>query len=205
MTRTIRDLMLAFGAAMLVAPALLTAQPRQGAPGGTQPQGRPGAMRRAMDHPGPGAGSERAGAITQLLNARRELDLTPRQVVQLDSLERIQYAEHEQFNDRMRGARDSMMARARVGERPPAARDSMRAQGRARMEAERPQMEQRRRRDSSMSAAAERILNDGQRQKVREMVAERRGFERGMRASRGGERGGMRPRRPPPIGAPDRP
>lgn len=92
------------------------------------------------------------GPITHLLNARRQLDLTPRQVAQLDSLERIQYAEHEQFD--------------------------------ARMEAERPQLDQRRRRDSSMSAAAERILNDSQRQRAREMQAERRGYERGVRESR---------------------
>ena len=171
MTRSIRNLTLAFGAALLVAPAVLAAQPGQGAP----------------------------GAITHLLNARRELDLTPRQIAQLDSLERIQYAERKQFNDRMRGARDSMMTRARSGERTQAARDSLRAQARTRMEAERPQVEQRRRRDSSMSAAAERVLNDTQRQKVREMMAERRGFERGMRESRslrGGPPGAGRQGRP---------
>lgn len=170
MTRIIRNLTSAFGAALLVAPAVLAAQP------------------------GPGARYERAGAITHLLNARRALDLTPRQIAQLDSLERIQYAERKQLNDRMRGARDSMMTRARSGERTPAARDSLRAQARTRMEAERPQMEQRRRRDSSMSAAAERVLNDTQRQKMREMMAEQRGFERGMRESqrpRGGTRDGM--------------
>ena len=154
MSRTIRNLSLAIGAAVLVAPAFLSAQP------------------------GPGVGGERRGAITHLLNQRRQLDLTPRQISQLDSLERIQFAEHKLFSARMRGARDSMQAERR-----------------ARREAERPQLEQRQRRDSSMSAAAERILNDTQRQKVREMAAERRGFERGMRESRtprGGRHGGQR-------------
>lgn len=64
------------------------------------------------------------------------------------------------------------------------------------MEAERPQLEQRHRRDSSMTAAAERVLNDTQRQKVREMTAERRGYERGMRES-SAPRGGMGRQRPP--------
>lgn len=166
MSRSIRSLTLAFGVAVLGAPILLSAQPGQG------------------------AGGERPGAVSRLLNARRQLDLTPRQIIQLDSLERIQYAERQQFNERMRGARDSMTTRARSGTRTPGARDSMQTQARARMEAERPQLEQRRRRDSSMSAAAERILNDTQRQKVREMTAERRGYERGMRESRG-PRGGQ--------------
>ena len=47
------------------------------------------------------------------------------------------------------------------------------------MEATRPLMEEQRKRDSSRHAAAERVLNDTQRQKVREIQAERRGFERG--------------------------
>ena len=175
MSRMISTLTL--GAALLVAPTVLMSQAGQGAP---------------------------QSPITHLLNARRQLDLTPRQVAQLDSLERIQYAEHEQFNARMRSARDSMMTRGRPGDRLPAARDSMQAQMRARREAERPQLDQRRRRDSSMSAAADRILNDTQRQRVREMQAERRGYERGVRESRvsraprAGQRGGMAPRRPPP-------
>lgn len=141
LSRISRNLTLALGVTLLGAPVLLSAQP------------------------GPGVGGERRSGITHLLNARRQLDLTPRQISQLDSLERIQYAERKQFNERMRGARDSMQAQAR-----------------ARMEAERPQFDQRRRRDSSMTAAAEHVLNDTQRQKVREMTAERRG---------------MSPRRPP--------
>lgn len=188
MSRTIRNLTLAFGAAVLVAPALLSAQPGQGGPVGARPQGARGSVQRPMQG-GPGARGERPGVITHLLNARRQLDLTPRQIAQLDSLERVQFAERKEFADRMRPTRDSMQARARAGARNPAVRDSMRAQAQARMEAQRPQIEQRRKRDSSLNAAADRVLNDTQRQKVRELQAERRGFERGMREARG-QRGG---------------
>jgi hypothetical protein len=178
MSRVIRNLTLALGAAVCVVPSLLAAQPAQGPRGAMQPP---------MDRQ---AGRvQRPGAISRLLNARRQLDLTPRQVAQLDSLERIQFAEHKAFAKQMRPVRDSMQARARSGARNPASRDSLRAQARTRMEAQRPQMEQRRKRDSSLSVAAERVLNDTQRQKVRELQAERRGYERGMRESRG-QRGG---------------
>lgn len=131
-----------------------------------------------------------AGGVTQLLNSRRELELTPRQVAQLDSIERVQMAEHKTFNERMRPVRDSIAQRARSGNRTPEFRDSVRAQARSRMEANRPLLDEQRKRDSSRHVAAERVLNDTQRQRVREMQAERRGFERGMREGRG--RGGMR-------------
>ena len=52
------------------------------------------------------SGEMRLGA-TQLLNARRELDLTSRQVVALDSIERVQYARRRQFAERMRASQDS--------------------------------------------------------------------------------------------------
>lgn len=173
MIRTVRPVTVALAALLVAAPALATAQPGVGAPQGARaPQGR-------------GVGP---GAVTRLLNARRQLDLTPRQIAQLDSLERLQYAERRAFAETMRPQRDSLMQRARTGAgagaRNPAMRDSLRAQARARQEANRPRVEQFRKRDSSLNAAAERILNDTQRQKVRELQAERRGFERGMRAGR---------------------
>lgn len=177
MSRTFRTFTFAIGAALLVAPALASAQGGRGAPAG--PASGVGTVGRGV---GP-------GGVTRLLNARRELELTSRQVAQLDSLERLQYAERRAFQERMRPVRDSLTQRARTGSRTPAFRDSMQAQARARREASRPQMEQMRKRDSSLNAAAERVLNDTQRQKVREMQAERRGFERGMRAGRG-QRGG---------------
>lgn len=188
MSRISRHITLVLGAALLVAPALvapaLAAQPGRGPddrPHGASPRGR-------------------NGGVTQLLNARRELELTPRQVAQLDSIERVQMAEHKALNERMRPVRDSIARRARSGDRTPAFRDSVRAQARSRMEANRPLLDEQRKRDSSRHVAAERVLNDTQRQRVREMQAERRGFERGMREGRGqrggaaqrGDRGDMR-------------
>lgn len=121
---------------------------------------------------------------TRIIGLRRQLDLTPRQLTQLDSIERVTHAERranaEQMRTRMVARRDSMRPR----------NDSLR---RARMEAMRPQMEQMRRRDSTSRAAAERVLNDAQRQQLREIQAEERGRQRGMREARGGQgRGQMR-------------
>jgi len=140
--------------------------------------------------------------VTRILNLRRVLDLTPRQVAQLDSMERVQHAARRATMERMRGQmvarRDSMRpARMRTDSARPrmtpeqrnAARDSMRATMLARREAMRPQMEEARRRDSVTRAAAERVLNDTQRQKLRELQAEERGRQRGLREARG-ERGG---------------
>jgi hypothetical protein len=65
----------------------------------------------------------------------------------------------------------------------------MRAQAEQRRAAMRPEMERLRQRDSVATAGANRILNDTQRSKWREMQAERRGFERGMRQDRGRQQG----------------
>ncbi|MFN0097683.1 MAG: hypothetical protein ACKVS7_03335, partial [Gemmatimonadaceae bacterium] len=174
------------GAAALVAPALLAAQPSPGGPGGPGgPVGR--------GPQGPGRAAAPGVDVTTLLNARRQLDLTPRQVAQLDSLERIQHAERSKFRESMAVRRDSMMQRLRTARGAQGARggepgnanvprDSMRARMRSQIQGERaalqPQFEQLQRRDSTFRVAAERLLNDTQRQKVREMQAERRGYER---------------------------
>lgn len=198
MSRLTRPLTLVLGAALLVAPAL-AAQPGRAA-GDRQPQGAGprGGMRDGMRD-----GMRGPGGVTALLNARRELELTPRQVAQLDSLERVQFAEHKALQERILPVRDSIAARARTGNRTPAFRDSIQTQARARMESTRPLMDEQRKRDSSRHAAAERVLNDTQRQKVREIQAERRGFERGLRESRGQDRGPGRAQRggPPQAGA----
>ncbi len=186
MHTTLRRLTLVFGA--LALPALASAQ---------EPIPGRGAVRRPM------AAGERGEMprtdVTRILNNRRMLDLTPRQVAQLDSIERVQFAERRATQERLRVQRDSLRgdvtSRQRQGQG--VSRDSMRATARARMEAQRPQMEQLRRRDSATRAAAERVLNDTQRAKLREMQAEDRGFQRGLRAGRGdrgpqGMRGGVR-------------
>lgn len=133
------------------------------------------------------------GGVTAMLNARRLLDLTPRQVAQLDSIERGLHAERQRVAAAMRPAMDSMRQRVRTQGMPrdSVQRQQLRQQAEQRRATMRPQMEQLRARDSAATAAAERLLNDTQRGKWREMQAERRGFERGMRVGRDG-RGGQR-------------
>lgn len=137
------------------------------------------------------------GGVTAILNARRQLDLTPRQVAQLDSIERTLWADRQRVTARMRTMGDSLRTRVRAGERPmanEASRDSLRAAMRARMEAQRPQMEEMRRRDSTARTAAERVLTDAQREQWRVMQAERRGFVRGMQAGNRGRDARRAPR-----------
>jgi len=133
---------------------------------------------------------------TRIINMRRALDLTPRQVVQLDSIERVHHtamrAQMEAMRTMRGSAQDSMRGQMNRG----AMRDSAtRATMQARMQAMRPQMDEMRRRDSVAGAAAVRVLNDAQRQTLRELQAEERGRQRGMREDRGGPQGpprGMR-------------
>ena len=67
--------------------------------------------------PGNGPGRPEApragGGVTAILNARRALDLTPRQVAQLDSIERGLHAERQRVQAAMRPAMDSMRQRVR--------------------------------------------------------------------------------------------
>lgn len=193
MKHPIRRSTIVLGALVLALPSYALAQPgtapRRPAP--ERPQGAPGVRAELppMD-------------VTALLNARRALDLTPRQVAQLDSIERALVAERRQMESRMRAMGDSVRA-SRQGTTPAPGARADRRRGmpdsamRARMESLRPQMEQMRRRDSASRAAAQRVLSDAQRQQVREMQAEERGRLRGMREARQGGRGdrGMRPGR----------
>lgn len=131
------------------------------------------------------------GGVTAILNARRALDLTPRQVAQLDSIERGLHADRQRVTAAMRPAMDSLRQRFRTQgvPRDSAARRQMMQQAEQRRTAMRPQMEQLRQRDSVATAAAQRLLTDAQRTKWREMQAERRGFARGVQAGRTGGRG----------------
>lgn len=134
--------------------------------------------------------------VSRIIDARRELDLTARQLVQLDSIERQQVAERRQLQQRMEARRDSMMGQRETLRG--ADRDSLRAIARRRLEEMRPQMEQARRRDSVSMAAAERILTEPQRQRLREMRAEERGRQRGLQEARMREGRGERRMRPMP-------
>lgn len=185
MTITIRRLTLALSA--LALPVLASAQTPAGARGAQRPP-----MARGLPQ----------ADVSRILNARRALDLTPRQVAQLDSIERAQFAARRADQERMRQMRDTATGAMRQRAAAGVPRDSMRAQTRAqmqaRMETMRPQMEQMRRRDSSARAAAERVLTDTQRQQLRVMQAEARGYQRGVREGRGARRGArpQQPRRP---------
>jgi hypothetical protein len=158
--------------------------------GGEASAQNPGAGPMPRGPQGGQVAPRRPGNVTAMLNARRQLDLTPRQVAQLDSLERGLHAERERVAAANRPAMDSMRQRVRSGApRDEQQREAMRAEAEQRRAAMRPEMDRLRQRDSAATAAADRILNDTQRTKWREMQAERRGFERGMREGRGREEG----------------
>lgn len=141
--------------------------------------------------PRPGIGARGPGGVTAMLNARRQLDLTPRQVAQLDSIERGLHTERQRLAERVRPVMDSLRQRMRTegAPRDEAQRQAMRAQAEQRRAAMRPEMERLRQRDSVATAAADRLLTDTQRSRWREMQAERRGFARGMREGRGRQPG----------------
>lgn len=132
---------------------------------------------------GPGAGLQLG--VTRLLNLRRQLELTPRQVAQLDSMERGLFTERQALMERMQGQRRALQQPGPQGR--PIAPDSVRA----RMQQLQPQLAQWRQRDSSALASAERLLTEPQRQKLREIRAYARGRADAMRQSRG-PRGGQR-------------
>ena len=172
---------------LLAAPLALAAQGTARRPAGPGGPGGPAApmAHRAPQDPG----------VTQILNARRVLELTPRQVAQLDSIERSLFTERRATEQRVRALTDSVRtaSRARAEQNQGSASEAPRDSMRQRMESMRPQMERLRSRDSVSRAAAMRILNDGQRQQLREIQAEERGRQRGMMEARARSQHGARP------------
>lgn len=136
---------------------------------------------------GPGAARNPVAPIIEL---RRELNLTPRQLVQLDSIERTLLERNRALMEQFRGRIDSL-PRMRRGQQ---LTEEQRAERRAQLEARRDSMQALRRElmrnDSTARSQAMSVLTDSQRMQMREREAERRGFERG-RATRQrlGERG----------------
>ncbi|MBC7894476.1 MAG: hypothetical protein H7066_03630, partial [Cytophagaceae bacterium] len=57
-----------------------------------------------------GSGGAPPISATELLDARRELDLTPRQVARLDSIERSEVSQRRSFMQQMQKQRDSVCA-----------------------------------------------------------------------------------------------
>jgi len=133
--------------------------------------------------PGPGL-----NPVAPIIDMRRELNLTSRQLVRLDSIERSLYDRNQALRERLRSRLDSTQPRGRPTTEEEIARfraqgDSMRALRRVIAG-----------NDSVARAAAMAVLTDSQRIHVRERAAERRGFMAGQR-SRGGR--GMGAGRPP--------
>ena len=122
--------------------------------------------------------------VAPLIDMRRELNLTSRQLTQLDSIERTLEQRNQGLRERMRTRLDSMRPRTRdAGEaeiqRFRAEADSLRAVRQLIT-----------RNDSVARVAAMNVLTDSQRVRVRERMAERRGFAAGrMSTMRGGARG----------------
>lgn len=142
-------------AAVLALPALVAAQPR--APRAP----RPPAERPALQV-----------SPTELLDRRRELDLSPRQVARLDSLERAMIARRRGTMEQMRQLRDSVC--------PPQQRCDLNEGDRRAM---RDRMTQLRGRgfDTTLSRQTLSVLDSTQRGRIQ-----------GMRMGRGGERQAMR-------------
>jgi Spy/CpxP family protein refolding chaperone len=128
-------------------------------------QGRVGGRGGRM---GPGG-----NPVAPLIDMRRELNLSARQLTQLDSIERTLAKRNESLRNRMRTRLDSIRPRTRQSgeaeiQRFRAESDSVRALRQLIS-----------RNDSTARVAAMNVLSDSQRVRVTERMAERRGFERG--------------------------
>lgn len=185
-----RTLMLT--AALVAAPVLAAAQrpqppvpPMPPTPGMQPPVGMQRIYRQGAQPMRQPRAAVRQPSVTRLLNLRRQLELTPRQVAQLDSIERVLFSERKAMVERMQGQRRALQQQGTQGR--PFSPDSMRA----RMQQLQPQMAQWRQRDSVALASAERLLTEPQRQKLRELRAYARGRADAQRQSRG-PRGGQR-------------
>lgn len=124
----------------------------------------------------------RAPSASELLDRRRELDLTPRQVARLDSIERTRFSERRAVRERMTQQIDSVCA----NRRPCVLTPEERGRFRARMDEMRPPREQMMRGDSAARSQAYAVLDGTQRSRLQTMREQRvmraRGLrERGMR------------------------
>ena len=134
---------------------------------------------------GMGRGGGGGNPVAPLIDMRRELNLSARQLVQLDSIERTLLQRNETLRGTLRTRLDSLRPRNRQSSEEEIARfraegDSLRALRQVMI-----------RNDSMARAGAMAVLNDSQRVRVRERMAERRGFEAGRMSTRRGQ-GGIR-------------
>ena len=154
---------------------------------------------------GPRMGEGVRNPVAPLIDMRRELNLSGRQLAQLDSIERALLQRNEALRQQFRPRGDSARpAMRRQAQRDTAVMRARRDSMRVRMDSMRTLRQQIVRNDSTARAQALGILTDAQRAQVRERMAERRGFEAGRRSAVRGQTG---PRMRGPGGriGPDRP
>lgn len=138
---------------------------------------------------GGGMGPRQAGPqgnpVAPIINLRRELNLSARQLVQLDSIERTLLQRNRAVQERARTRMDSLRGSGRGRDLTEEQRTALRA----RMDSLRTLRQQVVRNDSIARAQVFAVLTDSQRARVREFQAERRGFVRGQAAARRGPGG----------------
>lgn len=132
---------------------------------------------------GPRQGGAVGNPVAPLINMRRDLNLTSRQLTQLDSIERSLLQRNRTLRESLRAGMDSVRPRGRQ------LTDEQRTALRARADSLRGIRQQIVRNDSTARAAAMRVLSDSQRTQVRIRQAEQRGFAMGRAAAARGERG----------------
>lgn len=133
-------------------------------------------------------GGPRAGAganpIAPLIDMRRELNLSARQLTQLDSIERSLLQRNQGLRTGLRSRADSLPRRRRD------LTDAEIQSARAFADSARSVRGRIVRNDSIARAAAMAVLTDSQRVRVRERIAERRGFAAGRASAQRGVRRG---------------
>jgi hypothetical protein len=139
---------------------------------GAQPARRRASTPLAEETAGPPA------VVSMIIDARRELNLTPRQLATLDSIERNVVAERRRVAERIRARRDSLCA----NREPCELSTSERAAFRDWVEDQRPSRTQRLRQDSLIQSRVMAVLDSSQRTMVRSRLehAPRRGRGRGQ-------------------------
>jgi len=130
--------------------------------GVTEAQGQRGQMRPRVIAP-------RTPSASELLDRRRALDLNPRQVARLDSIERVQFSQRRALGEQMRRQRDSLCANRNPCVLTPEERDRFRAQ----QQQMRPQREQMMRGDSLARTQAYAVLDSTQRNQLQTMREQR--------------------------------
>jgi hypothetical protein len=158
---------------------------------------------------GPRADAPGPNPVAPLIDMRRQLDLSSRQLTALDSIERSLLQRNRDVMRRLDARRDTSLARRNLRDLTQEERTQLRNQMQARRDSLQPLFAELRRNDSTARAAGLRVLSDSQRARVREFEAERRGLARGMgmrgmqgrrmgpRGQMGGRGSGPRGVRPP--------